>query len=281
MKDFHIHYHLDSCGADEMTMPNIEKACIDLGIDEGAVLKHYSMCMPNGEKDWAAWHVQGTAELDRFLEEYHAYTPEKVIFHCGVETELLNDKGDINIPLSDQEKVDIVQLSIHSMIGTEKLPMDFLLFPDAYFSPEFGTQQGQKMWQEWKERVAEVGTEYLVSATVSGYLNALKRFPKIKSLAHMGNGIAHLNRYGADMTAVSQARMIEIFEPLMKYMAEKGIYWELTAGGMNENLFKRGYELGVIFTCTADGHQLYEGWGPLCNHIKAEEALAKLMNTVK
>lgn len=280
MKDFHIHYHLDSCGADEMTMPNIEKACIDLGIDEAAVLKHYSMQMPNGKKDWAAWHVQGTAELDKFLAEYYAYQPKQVVFHNGVETELLNDKGDINIPLCDQEKVDFVQLSIHFMIDTEKLPFDFIMFPDAYFSPEFATEEGQKQWKEWKDRVADAGVEYLVGATANGYLNAIKRFPKVKSLSHMGNGVAHLKRYGADVDSLPESKMIEIFEPLMKYMGENKIAWELTEGGMNEKMFKRAYELGVPFTCTADGHQLYEGWGPLCNHIKAEEALNKLMRSL-
>ena len=281
MKDFHIHFHLDSCGADEMTMPNIEKACLELGIDEATVLKHYSMRLPNGKPDWAAWHTQGTEELDAFLEEYNSYTPDQVVFHSGVETELLNDRGDINIPLSDQEKVDMVQLSVHFMIDTEKLPFDFMLDPDSYFSPEFATDDGQRQWAEWKERVASVGTDYLMEATARGYLNALKRFPKIKSLSHMGDGIGHLKTFGADLSTVSMHRRVEIFEPLMKYMGEKGIFWELTSGGMSQEMFNRAKDLGVIFTCTADGHQLYEGWGPLCNHIKAEEALARLNSEYK
>lgn len=281
MKDFHIHFHLDSCGADEMTMPNIEKACIDLGINEATVLKHYSMRLPNGKPDWAAWHVQGTEELDAFIKEYNSYKPRRVVFHSGVETELLNDRGDINIPLSDQERVDMVQLSVHFMIDTEKLPFDFMLYPDGYFSPEFATEGGQRQWTEWKERVASVGADYLLEATAKGYLNALKRFPKIKSLSHMGDGIGHLKTFGADVSQISMTRRVGIFEPLMKYMGEKGIFWELTAGGMSQEMFNRAKELGVIFTCTADGHQLYEGWGPLSNHIKAEEALERLNSNYK
>lgn len=276
MKDFHIHYHLDECGAEEMTMANIERACIDLGIDEGCVLKHYSMKLPNGERDWVCWHVQGTKELDKFLSEYRAYTPEKVKFHCGVETELLNDKGDINIPVEDQNKVDMVQLSVHFMIDTEKLPMDMVMYPNSYFCPEYKTEAGQKIWSEWKEKVNTVGAEYLIEATAKGYYNALTRFPQIKSLSHMGDGIAHLYTYGADVEAVPMKKRVEIFEPLMKLMSEKGIFWEVTSGGMSQEMFDRARELGVIFTCTADGHQLYEGWGPLCDHIKAEEALKKL-----
>lgn len=277
MKDFHVHYHLDACGADEMTMPNIERACIDMGIDEATVLKHYSKSMPNGEKDWVCWHVQGTEELLKYLEEFHAYKPQQVVFHSGVETELLNDRGDINIPVEDQEKVDMVQLSIHFMIGTEKLPMDMTLYPNASFMPEFNTEAGQKIWRDWKDRVEAVGAEYLIEATVNGYMNAIKRFPKVKSLAHMGDGVAHLYTYGARVDSVPLSRRIEIFEPLMKLMAEKGTYWELTAGGMTPELFKRAREMGVTFTCTADGHQLYEGWGPLANHIKAEEKLKELL----
>ena len=277
MKDFHIHFHLDSCGSEEMTMPNIERACIELGIDEGTIIKHYSMQLPNGKRDWAAWHTQGTAELEAFLKEYNAYKPERVVFHSGVETELLSDEGDINIPDFDANKVDMVQLSIHFMINTKKLPLDFIMFPDAYFSPEFATEDGQRQWAEWKDCVATVGAEYLISATAEGYLNALKRQPKIKSLAHMGDGVGHLVRYGADIESVPMQKRVEIFEPLMKYMAENGVYWELTEGGMSLPLFKRARELGVTFTCTADGHQLYNGWGPLCNHIKAEEALARLI----
>lgn len=278
MKDFHIHYHLDACGADEMTMPNIERACIKLGIDEATVLKHYSAALPNGKKDWAAWHVQGSRELDEFLAEYYAYTPERVVFHNGVETELLNDNGDINIPLNDQEKVDIVQLSIHFMISTEKLPLDFILYPNKWFSPEFDTDEGQRQWKEWLDKVNTVGAEYLIEATVRGYINAIKRFSKVKSLAHMDNGLAHLYTYGADVDSVPIKRRIEIFEPLMMLMADRGVNWELTAGGMDKDVFKRARELGVRFTCTADGHQLYEGWGPLCKHIEAEKTLDRLMN---
>ena len=278
MKDFHVHYHLDACGHEEMTMPNIERACIELDIDEAAVLKHYSQQLPNGKNDWAAWHVQGSAELDKFLDEYKAYQPKQVVFHSGVETELLNDDGDINIPLCDQEKVDIVQLSIHFMISTKKLPLDFLLYPNGAFSPEFDTAEGQKQWKEWLEKVHTVGAEYLIEATVSGYMNAIKRFPKVRSLAHMDNGLAHLYNYGADVDSVSISRRIEIFEPLMRLMHDRGVNWELTAGGMNKDVFKRARDLGVKFTCTADGHQLYEGWGPLAKHIDAENALNKLMN---
>lgn len=281
MKDFHIHYHLDECGADEMTMPNIEAACIDLGITEATVLKHYSADLPTGQKDWAAWHVQGTAELDKFLGEYHAYKPKQVIFHSGIETELINDKGDINCPVFDQEKVDMVQLSIHFMIDTEKLPMDFYYHPNSFWSPEMKTEAGQKLWREWKERVAAVGPEYLIEATVQGYMNAIQRYPMIKSLSHMGDGMAHLYTWGANIDSVPMSRKIEILEPLMKLMAEKGTFWELTPGGVSQEIFKRAYELGVTFTCTCDGHQLYEGWGPLCEHIKAEETLQKLLASVK
>ncbi len=278
MKDFHIHYHLDACGAAEMTMPNIERACIELGIDEATVVKHYSERMPNGEKDWICWHVQGTDELDKFLDEYHAYTPKSVIFHSGVETELMNDKGDINIPLSDQEKVDMVQLSIHFMIDTERLPLDLMIYPILSFSPEYNNAEGERLLAEWKEKVDSVGAEYLINATVNGYMNAIKRNPKVKSLAHMADGMKHLRTYLADVSSVPVKKQVEMFEPLMKLMAEKGVYWELANEFAEPAIIKRAHEMGVTFTCTADGHQLYEGWGPLKNHINAENNLKRLLS---
>lgn len=278
MKDFHIHYHMDACGAEEMTLPNIERVCKELGIDEATIIKHYSEKMPNGEKDWICWHVQGAKELDAFLEEYNAYTPNGIIFHSGVETELINDKGDINIPVEDQNKVDMVQLSIHFMISTEKLPMDFLLYPDLSFCPGYNNETGRKMLAEWKEKVDAVGPEYLIEATVNGYMNAVKRFPKVRSLAHMADGMKHLRTYKSDVSLVPVKKQVEMFEPLMKLLAERGVFWEIANEFAEPAIIKRAHELGVIFTCTADGHQLYKGWGPLANHINAENRLKELLS---
>ena len=50
--DYHVHYYIDSCAADEMTFPNIEKKALELGLDEISVLKHHSRRMPNGEAAW-------------------------------------------------------------------------------------------------------------------------------------------------------------------------------------------------------------------------------------
>lgn len=279
MKDFHIHYHLDACGAEEMTMPNIERACIDLGIDEACVVKHYSQSMPNGKKDWICWHVTAGDALDEFLREYHAYKPKQVKFHCGVETELLDDQGNINIPKEDQEKVDIVQCSIHFMINTEKLPMTLMLYPDLTFTPENNNEEGRRQVEEWKQKVSDVGAEYLIGAVVRGYYNAIIKNPKIKSLAHMADGMKALRLYGADVDSVPVSRQVEIFEPLMKLMAERNIFWEIYDEYANPAIIKRAHELGVTFTATADGHQLYKGWGPLCNHIKSEERLKSLLNS--
>ncbi len=277
MKDFHIHYHLDACGAAEMTMPNIERACIELGISEACVLKHYSAKMPNGKKDWICWHVTAGDDLKKFLAEYTAYTPQKVKFHCGVETELLNDRGDINIPSEDQEKVDMVQCSIHFMIDTEKLPMDLMIYPDLNFSPEYNNDDGRRILREWKERVDAVGAEYLISSVVRGYTNAILKNPKIKSLSHMADGMKALRLYMADVDGVSVSKKVEMFEPLMKLMAERNVFWEIANENAEPAIIKRAHELGVVLTATADGHQLYEGWGPLAGHICAEERLKELL----
>ena len=53
--DYHVHYYIDGCAADEMTFPNIEKKALELGLDEISVLKHHSRRMPNGEAVWVCW----------------------------------------------------------------------------------------------------------------------------------------------------------------------------------------------------------------------------------
>lgn len=277
MKDFHIHFHLDACGAPEMTMENIERACIELGIDEACIVKHYSARMPNGKNDWICWHVTAGDALERFLAEYRAYAPSQVKFHCGVETELLNDRGDINIPLSDQAKVDIVQCSIHFMIDTEKLPMTLMLYPDLNFTPEHNNEDGRRQLAEWKEKVDSVGAEYLISAVANGYRNAIIRNPGIKSLSHMADGMKALRLYLVDVASVPVSRQVEIFEPLMKLMAERNIFWEIADEPAEKAIIRRAHELGVTFTATADGHQLHEGWGPLSRHINAENRLKSLL----
>lgn len=275
MRDYHIHYHIDQCANDEMTLPNIEKKCIELGITEGTVLKHYSASMPNGKDTWICWHKTVPEQWQQYLDEFTAYKPKQMIIHSGVETELCNEAGDINIPLEEQQKVDMIQLSVHYMIDLDCLPMSLLLYPNLNFCPEFNNDEGRRIVEKWRLKTVASGEENIICGLVNGYMNAIKRFPKVKSLAHMGDGLKPLRTYLVDVDKVSINRIIEIMEPLMRLMAEKGVVWELLCEPANPAILKRANELGVSFTASADGHFLDSGWGPLSKHIDAERFLDK------
>lgn len=275
MRDYHIHYHIDKCAASEMTLPNIEKKCLELGITEGTVLKHYSASMPNGEDTWICWYKTIPEQWQQYLDEFSAYKPKKMIIHSGVETELCNEAGDINIPLEEQQKINMIQLSVHYMIDLNCLPMSLLLYPNLSFCPAFNNEEGKRIVEEWRLKTVAAGEENIISGLVNGYMNAIKRYPKVKSLAHMSDGLKPLRTYLVDVDKVPTNRIIEIFEPLMKLMAEKGIVWELLNESANPEILKRANELGVSFTASADGHFLDSSWGPLSKHSDAENYLDK------
>lgn len=109
--DYHVHYYIDSCAAEEMTFPNIEKKALELGLDEISVLKHHSRRMPNGEAAWVCWKRVKPEEWQRYLDEYAAYRPEKLVIHSGVESELCSEDGEINISDEEAAKIDMIALS--------------------------------------------------------------------------------------------------------------------------------------------------------------------------
>ncbi|MDD4125420.1 MAG: hypothetical protein PHW77_06840 [Eubacteriales bacterium] len=277
MKDYHVHYYLDSCARDEMTFPNIEKRCLELGIDEITVLKHYSHSLPNGERDWVFWHTIKNEEWVKFLNEYAAYKPEKLIIRSGVETELCNEKGDINIPPEEQKKIDMCALSVHYMINLDCCEMDFLLYPNLNFCPGHNNEEGMRLREEWKHKVESVGPEKMITGLVNGYINAIKRNPKVKTLAHMYDGLLPLRTYFCDVDSLGESKCVELLEPLMKIAAEYGVLWELFGDGVvNEKILLRANEMGVRFCATADGHMLKDGWGPLDNLKRAEDFIDRL-----
>ncbi|HAN20253.1 MAG: hypothetical protein A2Y15_00105 [Clostridiales bacterium GWF2_36_10] len=276
MKDYHIHYHIDKCADNEMTFPNIEKKCLELGINEGTILKHYSALMPNGEDKWICWYKTILGQWQQYLDEFTAYKPQKMIIHSGVETELCNEAGDINIHIEEQNKIEMVQLSVHYMINLDCLPMDLLLYPNLNYCPQFNNEEGKRIIEEWRLKTVTAGEENIICGLVNGYMNAIKRFPKVKSLAHIADGLKPLRTYLVDVDKVPINRIIEIFEPLMRLMAEKNVMWELLDEYANPAILKRANELGVGFTASADGHFLESGWGPLSKHNEAETILDNL-----
>lgn len=276
MRDYHIHYYLDGCVNDEMILPSIEKTALELGITEGAVLKHYSHSLPNGKEDWVFWHKIKPAEWERYLAEFAAYKPQRMKIYSGVETELSSEDGDINIPLEEQEKIDIVQLSAHYMIALNDPPVRLSAYLDTSIYPPDKNPGSAEEIEGWFKTIAEAGEEKIIAGLVNGYMNAIKRFPKVRSLAHMADGLKLLRSYRVDVKKVPQSRTLEIFEPLMRLMAEKGVVWELLDEFAEPYILKRAAELGVKFTASADAHFLTSGWGPLTKHADAEALLDKL-----
>jgi len=260
-----------------MTFPNIEARSNELGLDEITVLKHYSENMPNKKPDWICWHQIKKTEWEQYLDEFSKYTSKSIIIHSGVETELVNEKGDINIPLSEQEKIDMCALSVHYMINLDNLPMDFMLYPDLNFCPSFNNDEGKRQKEEWRAKALSFGADKALEGLVNGYINAVKRYPKIKTMAHMYDGIHPLRTYLFEPDMLTKQKQVEILEPLMKTAKEYGVLWELIGNSVvNEDVLIRANEIGVKFCATADGHMLYDGWGPMTHHNKAEEIIDRL-----
>lgn len=277
MKDYHVHYCIDACASNDMTFDNITAKCRELGLDEITVLKHYSENMPNGEADWICWHRIRNNEWEQYLNEYASYSPKGITMHSGVETELCNEKGDINIPLSCQSKIDMCALSVHYMIDLDCCKMDFLYYPDLNFCPEHNNEDGIFKRQQWIDKVKSVGAENMITGLANGYINAIKRYPKVKTLSHMYDGLHPLRTYLCDVDYLGKKKQVELLEPLMKTVAEHGVLWELYGNSVvNEDILIRANQLGVKFCATADGHFLDNGWGPLTKHNLAEELIDRL-----
>jgi len=112
--DYHIHYFVDGCASDEMTLPNIAAEAVRIGLEEIGILKHYSQELPNKETKWVSWKRIIPKQFVDFLTDIRSFhSPAGLHILAGVETELLNDQGKINIPQSDIDKLDFINLSVH------------------------------------------------------------------------------------------------------------------------------------------------------------------------
>lgn len=142
--DYHVHYYIDGCAADDMTFENIERKALSIGLDEITVLKHYSRRMPNGRPEWVFWKQVKEEQWRRYLEEYEAYGTSGLVIHSGTESELCGEDGEINIPDDEAAKVDMVALSVHYMPDLDGLKMDFLLYPDLSAVPGADNDEGRR-----------------------------------------------------------------------------------------------------------------------------------------
>ncbi|NMA82385.1 MAG: hypothetical protein GX962_00790 [Epulopiscium sp.] len=250
--DYHVHYYIDGCAKPTMTFEQIEKTAKEIGLETISVLKHYSQHMPNGESEWIYWNTTDQESFQKYIKEIGSYKSQHhITIYSGVETELLNSEGDINIPLEEIEKIDMITLSVHWIPKIS----NFGHHPDVW--PNDPSHTSEKAMIKWKQAISDIGTEKIIEGMVTGYINAIKKYSKIKVLAHMEDGLLPLRRYFITFEHLGEEKLIQLLEPLMKACAENGVLWEITQSPIvYESILKRANDLGVLFTPTADAHSL-------------------------
>ena len=273
MRDYHVHYFVDGCVNDEMTLANIEREAVRLGLTEICVLKHYSQALPNGEAVWVNWKRIVPEQFDAFLNDINAYRKSaRLSMLAGVETELVDDSGTVNIPAEDAEKLDALNLSVHWLPRMEVLTADPALNP---WRPE---SSPASVVADWQKRVSQCDVAAVIENLVTAYCRAIEANPKLLVMAHMGDGLNPLRTYGIAVDTLSDDRLNALLEPLMALCARTGVLWELTPSPVKRpSILHRANELGVRFSATADAHFLQaDGWAHLREHEKAEAYISAL-----
>ena len=276
--DYHVHYYLDGCASPDMTLPVIDREARKMGLEEIAVLKHYSAALPNGEQDWVSWHVIKEDQFERYLQEMKDYQPaEGLKIFSGVETELVNDEGEINIPLAKQDLIDSIALSVHYIPKMAGVKEDFLYHPRAQAQLMETDDTAKKAMKRWMEQVRDLGSAYFIEQLVQGYVKAFEKYPKVHQASHMYDGLFPLRDYRIPYEELGEKKIIERMEPLMEAMVRYDVLWELLPEPIgNENILKRANEMGVRFIASADGHSINGTWGRFPDHAEAEALIDRL-----
>lgn len=271
--DYHVHYYADGCAHDEMTLPNIAAEAVRLGLDEICVLKHYSRELPNGADEWVHWKRVKDEQFDAFLADIRAFQPTSPIrMLAGVETEIVDDAGTLNIPADQAARLDALILSVHWLPRMDIITADPALVPGniAGSDPDAATT--------WRNRVAEIGPDEIVRNLAAAYTNAITANPGPLVLGHMYDGLFPLRNYDVPVDDLSDDRLNDLMTPLMTVCAETGALWELMPDPVKRpSVLARANALGVRFTTTVDTHMLgTDGWANLRDHDQAEDYLASL-----
>jgi histidinol phosphatase-like PHP family hydrolase len=265
--DYHIHYYADSCANPEMTLENIQKEALRLGLRETCVLKHYSRELPNGADKWMAWKRIVPEAFEAFLKDIRTFEADpRLRFFAGVETELVDDNGTVNISSQDAERLDALILSVHWLPRMKVATADPTL-------DVFNIQRSPPdVLRVWQKHVQECGAAALVENLAMAYVRAIEKNPKVLVLGHMFDGFYPLRTYQVPVDDVPEDILCRLMEPLMKVCAAHDVLWELTASPIRQPaILKRAHALGVKFCATADAHfLLVDGWGNLREHEKAE-----------
>jgi histidinol phosphatase-like PHP family hydrolase len=265
--DYHVHYHLDRCSSDEMTLANIAATALEAGLEDICVVKHYTDRLPNGQAQWVYWKRIAGEQFEQFLADHEAFDPpEGLRVLRGVESELVSEDGTIAIPAADQRRIDAVVLSCHWLpeldcLTDEARSLRVQVNPYAE-SPE-------------RDHLAavlnDIGPEAIVRGLARAYANACDANPTVRVLAHMADGLDTVRRYGVDVDGLGEERLVELMAPVVAAAVAGNVLWELThAEVVCPAILTAANDAGVRFCATADAHQLTDGWAPLTRHDAAE-----------
>jgi histidinol phosphatase-like PHP family hydrolase len=270
-RDYHVHYFVDGCAGDEMTLAGIEAEALRLGLEEICVLKHYSREMPNGEATWAYWKRIIPEQFEDFLKDIRGYQRHAGLpMLCGVESEIVDDKGRINISGTDADRLDAVVLSVHW------LPLMDAVSVDPSYIPFGQAKCSATVVSAWFAELRRAGVEAIVENLVLAYVNAIAANPKVCVLGHMYDGLLPLRTYGVPVDDLPDAELVRLMEPLMHACVRGQVVWELKDEPVERPcILIRANELGVTFCATADAHNLaLDAWGNLAEHHRAEEYIS-------
>ena len=269
--DYHVHYFVDRCVNEEMTLANIEKEAVRLGLDEICVLKHYSQELPNGEASWMFWKRIIPEQFTAFIKDIRGYkVSSSISMLAGVETEIVDDSGKVNISAEDADALDALILSVHWLPSLSVIDVDPDLRPTQFDkSPVDAVAR-------WRDKVQECGAEPILKNFVSSYVQAIECNPKVRVLAHMSDGLLPLRGYEVPVDDLSDQELDLLMEPLMVACVEHEVLWELTSEPVKRpSILKKANDVGVRFTATADAHFLEsDGWANLRDHSKAEDYIS-------
>jgi histidinol phosphatase-like PHP family hydrolase len=266
--DYHIHYFVDGCAHDEMTLANIEREAIKLDIKEICVLKHYSQELPNGNDLWVNWKKIILKQFTSFVKEVRDFqSTSKVLMLAGVETEIVDDSGKINISEKDVDSLDAIILSVHWLPRMKIIDTDSQLIPGQF------EKSPSEVVAHWRKKVQKCGVESIVRNFVSSYVKAIELNPKVRILAHMFDGLYPLRNYGISVDNLSDHKLNLLMEPLMVSCAENQVLWELSDQPVRRpSILRRANDIGVLFSATSDAHSL----ASLREHFKAEKYISSL-----
>lgn len=275
--DYHVHCHLDGCAARDMTLAAIYEEAVRAGLREICVVKHYSHALPNGGDAWINWKRTRPEDFDRFLAEFEA-TPQPAGLSAlsGVETELLDAEGNINITPEAAARIDLILLSNHWLPEGPGLSTAWQPLLTKGVLP---CQMEPNDLAPWLEAVRDSGPAPFTKAVCDGNAAAVARHDKVRILAHLGDGFHALRAFRVPVDELDDDTLLELAAPVMDACARHGALWELTPSKpLRTAVVREADRRGVSFTGTVDAHFLRNpAWGhTLAQHEIVERTIAGL-----